>query len=249
MAFGASLPGTLWSHNDGGHDPTLHALSTEGHPLGTFTLLGAANRDWEDIATGRCGTVGCIYVADTGDNEEVRSHLDLYRVAEPTSVEEGGVLPSLRFPMRLPGGPRDIEAMFVLPEEQIFLLSKGRSHPVTLYRYPPPLRPGEEITLEEVQTLTKGPALLPHQVTGAGASPDGAVVAVRTYRSLSFYRMVDGRLALLDGGRVDLRTLQEAQGEGVAIGPGQWVALTSEAGGLGGSAALNMLRCGVTIGG
>lgn len=42
--------------------------------------------------------------------------------------------------MVLPDGPRDIEAMYVLPTDQIFFVTKGRNHPVTIYRYPSPLR-------------------------------------------------------------------------------------------------------------
>jgi hypothetical protein len=101
--------------------------------------------------------------------------------------------------MVLPDGPRDMEALFVLPGEELYFITKGRSHPVTVYRYPPPLRAGETVTLEEVQTLTEGPVAIPYQVTGADASPDGRLVAVRTYESLTFYRMSRGRLVPLRG--------------------------------------------------
>ena len=44
-------------------------------------------------------------------------------------------------------------------------------------------------------------------------------------------------------GEVDLRTLQEPQGEGVALGPNGEMALTTEAGIFGGVAALRLLGC------
>ena len=39
--------------------------------------------DWEAISSGRCATSDCLYIADTGDNSEVRDLVDLYRLPEP----------------------------------------------------------------------------------------------------------------------------------------------------------------------
>ena len=80
--------------------------------------------------------------------------------------------------MVLPDGPRDIEAMYVLPSEQIFFVTKGRNHPVTIYRYPPPLRSEDVVTLVEVQRLTTGPVGRPRMVTGASATLDGGTVVL-----------------------------------------------------------------------
>lgn len=238
-------PGVLWTHNDSGRQATLYALNTQGSLLGTFPLQGAGIRDWEDIATGPCPAGTCLYVGDIGDNAEVRERIVLYRV-EDTGTYDGTPHPAEAFPMVLPDGPRDMEALFVLPGEEVYFVSKGRSHAVTVYRYPPPLRAGETVTLEAVQTLSEGPLPILSQVTGADASPDGRIVAVRTYESLTFYRTDRLKLVPLEGGRVELRTLEESQGEGVGLGPGGLVALTSEAGFLGRGAALNLLECRAT---
>ncbi len=244
VAWSRVAPGVLWSHNDSGHEATLYAMDTRGTLLGTVPLRGASNRDWEDIATGPCPAGICLYVGDIGDNAEVRDGIVLYRV-EDTGTFDGTPRAAEAFPMVLPDGPRDMEALFVLPGEEVFFITKGRAHPVTVYRYPPPLRSGEVVTLEAVQSLTEGPVPIPSQVTGADATPDGGLVVVRTYQSLSFYRMEEGRLVAIAGGRVNLRTLEEAQGEAVGIGPGGLVALTSEEGLLGRGATLNLLECEV----
>ncbi|MFC1661944.1 hypothetical protein ACFL3S_10940 [Gemmatimonadota bacterium] len=129
VAWSLRHPGVLWSHNDSGHRPELYAIDSEGNLLGTFALAGVRNRDWEDIATGPCGELTCIYIADTGDNGESRRRLQLHRVAEPSDLTpaETGVsdsppntsanrtLEPQTFPMILPDGPRDIEALFVSP--------------------------------------------------------------------------------------------------------------------------------------
>ncbi|TFH58070.1 MAG: hypothetical protein E4G90_10960 [Gemmatimonadales bacterium] len=100
------------------------------------------------------------------------------------------------------------------------------------------------MTLESVQTLTDGRLPLPQQVTGADASDDGSVVAIRSYESLRFFRFENGRLVPIQGGHVALRTLNEAQGEAVGLGPEGEVALSSEAA-LGRSATMTFLKCRV----
>ena len=100
----------------------------------------------------------------------------LYRIPD-TGIYDGSPREAEVFPMILPDGPRDMEALFVLPGEEVFFVSKGRSHAVTLYRYPPPLRPGETVTLEAVQGFTDDRLPIPRQVTGADASADGKTVA------------------------------------------------------------------------
>ena len=57
--------------------------------------------------------------------------------------------------------------------------------------------------------------------------------------------MVEGKLTPAAGGKVDLKTLQEPQGEAVALGSEGQVALTTEKGPFGGIAALRILRCSV----
>jgi hypothetical protein len=241
VAWSRSGDRILFSHNDGGNQPSIYALNPAGEILGEIPLKAVRNRDWEDIATGECEAGDCIYLADVGDNEEVRDGIVLYRVAD-LGVYDGSPQGAEAFHMVLPDGPRDMEAAFILPGEEVFFVSKGRNHAVTLYRYPPPLRVGDTVTLESVQTLTDGRLPLPQQVTGADASDDGSVVAIRSYESLNFFRFENGRLVPIQGGHVALRTLNEAQGEAVGLGPEGEVALTSEAA-LGRSATMTFLKC------
>lgn len=243
-AWSLTHPDVLWSHNDGGNVGELFALDLEGNLLSTLTLTDTRNRDWEDMASARCGDSACLYVAEIGDNYARWDTLYLYRVPEPGALEDVAIKPDV-FPMILPDGARDTEAVFVLPDEEVFLVNKGRHDTVTLYRYPPPLKAGEAVTLEAVQTFSDGALPIPDQVTGASASPDGEVVALRTYHTLTFHRWADGRLVSLEGGQVELRTLSEPQGEAVALGADGRVALTTEAGNFGGKAAMRVLRCGV----
>ena len=266
VALGIRSPSVLWTHNDDGS--TLFAVDSTGALLDSRPVRPEL-RDWEDLAVAPCEAHGsCLYMADTGDNGERRpaGSIQIRRVAEPslavaepslTGAEPSltGAEPSLSgadeplrtevFPVRLPDGPRDIEGLFVLPGERVHLVTKGRNHAVTVYRYPGPLRP-DTVTLDEVQRLTAGARPVANQVTGAGArANDEEIVVLRTYQAMAFYRMDGDTLRPLPDGQVNLRVLGEPQGEAVALGPAGLVVLTSEAGVFGSRGSMNLLRCGV----
>ena len=71
----------FWTHNDSGDSNRVFALNAQGGFLGSFVLQGAAAIDYEDIAIGKGPQSGVsyMYVADTGDNAESRSDIDIYR--------------------------------------------------------------------------------------------------------------------------------------------------------------------------
>ena len=248
VAVSLRYPGTFWTHNDAGS--VLYAVDREGSITARFPLADGV-RDWEDIAVSTCPEDGsCLYLADLGDNYEERQagRIQLRRVPEPDPTGSGGEvnaegrLPTESFPIRLPDGPRDIEALLVFPGERVYVVTKGRNHPVTVYRYPPPLR-SDTVTLEQVQQLTSRARIVPRQVTGGAVHPWGAVLALRTYESLQFYRMVGDTLVAIDGTLVNLHTLQEGQGEAVGIGLDGLVVLTSEGGIAGGPGSMTLMRC------
>lgn len=241
VAIGSRDPAILWTHTDDGTG--LWAIDGSGAAIAGMPVA-APLADWEDLEIAPCGPgPACLYLADTGDNAERRApgNVTIVRVREPVPVI-GQEIPAEVFPVRYPDGPRDVEALFVLPGERVHVVTKGRRHAVTVYRYPGPLRP-DTVTLEEVQRLSAGAEPLLAQVTGASSAPDGSVVAIRTYQSLQFYDVDGDTLVARRDGLVDLRSLEEVQGEGVALGEEGRVVLTSEGGPLGGPASMRTLRC------
>ncbi len=238
-------PPFFWSHNDSGHPPELFAIDAQGELLGITRVAGARNVDWEELSAGPCpaGRAGdsgdpsrpghtdrCLYIADVGDNLEQRTDPAIYRIPEPRPGDTVSA-PAERFALELPDGPRDIEAVYLLPGERLFLITKGRNHPVEIYRVPPLTSPDRPLRVTRIQTLTPGPPSLPRLVTGASASEDGRWVAIRTYETLEFFTpSEEGTLAPTPQGRLNLRPLREPQGEAVAILDGGHVVLTSEAG-------------------
>ena len=234
-------PGVYWTHSDDAGPGVLWRVDARGSVLGEVQLNGVKVRDAEDVASSSCGEESCIYLGDIGDNRSERDTVVVYRVVEPEPGARA-VTPD-RILMALPDGPRDSEAMFVLPGEQLFLVSKGQVNPISVYRYPGPLHLDSLVTLERVQDLSETARALPRQVTGASAAPDGSVVVIRTYETLLFYRWDGTRLVPVENGTVNLRSLRESQGEGVGIGADGLVVLTSEGGPNGGPATIRVMRC------
>jgi hypothetical protein len=243
LAESRRTPGVFWTHNDSGGDPVLFAVNVRGQLLGRVTVTGAENQDWEDIAAGPCPAGSCLYIADTGNNEGARRSVHVYRVAEP-APNATSTAPAERITLRYPGTAHDSEAMFVLPDGGLYLVTKGRRELVEVYRAPAPLRAGAEVVLQRVGRLSPAEPGRINQVTGAAATPDGERIVIRTYTGLYLFRTAD----LLRGDtpaaeRVDLAPLGEPQGEAVEIRADGTVLLTSESPGQGDPAVMARLAC------
>ncbi|HEX9107875.1 MAG TPA: hypothetical protein VF832_11615, partial [Longimicrobiales bacterium] len=135
LAASRRHPGVLWTHNDSDGEPAVYAIDTRGRLLGTVRVTGARNVDWEDIALGPCAAGDCLYIGDIGDNDAVRGEVQLYRVPEP-APGDAATAPAERLTLVYPDGPRDAEALFVLPDSSVYIVSKGRKSPVAVYRVP-----------------------------------------------------------------------------------------------------------------
>jgi len=130
-------PERLWVLNDGGAPAMLHAIGHDGRTLGTLELVGATNRDWEDLASFEHGGRNWLLVADVGDNGGTRSDVQLYLVPEPDVLAPSlSAVPVATTRVRFPGGPRDVESVAVdVSEMRIYVLSK-RTLPPELYAVP-----------------------------------------------------------------------------------------------------------------
>ena len=236
LALSARHEGVLWTHNDSGDRPEVFAVDAAGGLRGISTIAGARNEDWEDVAVGPCpGGSSCLYVADTGDNERKRQESSIYRVAEPTPGSPSAR--AERLAVRYPDGPRDTEAIFVLPSGELFLVSKGRLDTRTLFRW-------LAGTVEKIVDLGPEPETVQGLITAASASPSGEWVAIREYKRLALYRAAE----LIAGNttpalEMDLTPVGEAQGEGVALLDNGRVVLTSEGGFRDAPGTIAILQC------
>ena len=229
--------GILWSHNDSRNENLLFATTLAGELRGTYRVVGADNRDWEDIASAPChdGPGDCLYIADTGDNGRRQREVAIFVVPEPTprpgdTARIRETAPAQKWVIRYDDGPQDVEAIAVAPDGEVLLVSKGRGGPVRLYAVKPEHVRGERPTSARlIREMDITPLrLVGRWVTGAAISPDGRRMVIRTYTELFFYRL-DAASRWTRLGSPCFLGAEEPQGEGVDFLDGETLVLTSEA--------------------
>jgi hypothetical protein len=230
VAASRRVPGRLWAHNDSGA-PVLFALSQEGAVTGRVRLEGAAVDDWEAIAVGPCGTASCVFVGDIGDNEASRAHITVYRFEEPAA--DSGATAAVAFHARYPDGAQDAEALVVDRGGRLFIITKGDTGPVALYRFPASLTAGTTVELERVGVpRSSARPGRDDRITDAALSEDGQWVALRSTTSLTLHRASDFMSgSWREAARVSLAPLGEPQGEGVTFAGDGSLYLVGEGGG------------------
>lgn len=122
----------FWALNDSGNGAVLFRLDRGGATLARYPVVGAANLDWEDLASFEWRGSSWLLIADTGDNLANRNGIKLHLVGEPTAHARRAVVHS-SVAVHFPDGPRDAEGVAVDPtNESIYLISK-RDRPNRLY--------------------------------------------------------------------------------------------------------------------
>ena len=231
LALSKRSAGYLWTHNDSGQ-PVVFALDQKGALTGKVRISGAEVEDWEALAVGPCSGGSCLYIADIGDNDAKRNRITIYRVPEPEPTASNASVDAV-FHLTYPDGAHDPEALLITPAGEMFIVTQGDTGPVALYRAPRDLRAGSTARLERVgdsqvvdRNHEKG------RITDGSVSSDGEWVALRSRAQLVFYRANEFfKGTWREVKRVDLASLGEPQGEGVALGAKQTVYLAGEGGG------------------
>lgn len=264
-AMSVAQPGVLFTINDSGHEPQLFAIDTAGNDRGAWAVVGAANRDWEAIAMGPCGSSGasgaelappsCLYIGDVGDNDARRRAGEIYRLPEPRAAnrEYTGTVTPERLSFRFEDGPRDVEAMYVGPNGTVYLITKrplrardGRMRPARVYAIPPSA--WEHAERSAIAAFADSIPLVPGAIQGglitdATLSPDGHFVAVRTYGQVYTFvaDSASGRIRTTVRPTIcNVVPLRERQGEGITWNGGsRKLILTSE----GRSSPLHLIAC------
>ena len=205
----------------------IFAIDSAGRHHVTYRLKGVEPVDTEDIAIGPCGSPPaerekpCIYLADIGDNDHERDWAVVYRVEEPSALV--GEISSAgqpakgkfkkravaRFSFRYPAVQSasaalkrgmehpNAEAMVVLPDARIVILTKRASGGAGVYRFRPD--PTRTVVAEHIGDLnlrlvhaddtTGSPA------TGADLTDDGQWLVVRTYMTIYVFHVGDSLMA------------------------------------------------------
>lgn len=170
LVVSRQFPGLLWTHNDG-QDRRLFAINRDGKKLAEFEVHGVFIWDWEDLAL---DATNRLYVADIGNNLELRSTLTVHRIPEPNPQSTHRPLALERsWILRFPDRSFDSEALFVWQDHGYLIAKSGKGKKAGLYRWP--LAAGPIVTLEQIGKLEiKSP------VTAADLSPDGTRLGLTT---------------------------------------------------------------------
>jgi len=212
LAISRRAPDLLWTHNDSGNAPVLYAITPRGSFLGSVRIEGAANRDWEDIASYEIDGRSYLIAADIGDNNAVYPEYTLYVIAEPDPAELSPTRELVTTPERIiryiyPGGPRDCESLAVDSREKAIYLVSKRTQPPILYRLPlfPEGASDRLLTAEElapVNGILPPSGLLSRmpvpwgkwrvQPCSLDISPDGKTAALLTYGEVYLYERRGG---------------------------------------------------------
>ncbi len=187
LAAGRRNPNLLWTHNDSGDRARIFGIDQTGRVVTELAVPGATALDWEDIAVGP-GPDGqpWIWVADTGDNFEIRREATLYRFPEPSAPPASGEAAGVeRIDVRYPDGSTDVEALMVDPISGDALLvgkAPAADQTVPVFRLAATdLRDGAQLDVVPVARIV-GRTDQRNGPTAADISADGTLVLVSNGR-------------------------------------------------------------------
>lgn len=212
------------THNDAGNKPHLYLINEKGQLLETIKLQ-LPNVDWEDLARDDAGN---IYIADTGNNNNKRRELAIYKLklSQPDKIEaiRFSYEDQKDFPPSKKDMNFDVEAVF-WQGGKLYLVSKDRGLKETAKVYELPDKGGQ------YKAKLVGSHKLGVPVTGAASSPSGHQVALTSEGVLHIYRNVKSPASFFKGDYQKVSIKQAGQTEAVAFEDENTLVITSENGG------------------
>jgi hypothetical protein len=218
VAASSANPGVVWVIQDSGHEAVVYGLDIDGSVLTTVTVAGATNRDWEDVAVGPCDEGVCVWVADIGDNDRVRTDAALYRFVEPelgVAAAESMVVDAVRVPVMYPEGPQNAESLAVTPDGRAVIVTKREDGSADVFR----VEGAGLAALGRIDVSADGD-LSPGQATAADLWPDGSRMLVRTYGHAFEFDLGEGGVDDVSAAaRSELPAFYQPQVEAMAYDP------------------------------
>lgn len=225
--------GVFWSLNDSGGEPMLFAMNERRELLARLWAIGAENTDWESLSMDGSGH---FLVMDSGNNDNDRKDLCVYRFAEPDVLAPFDTImetPVERFEFRYPEQHAfpddeemnfDSEASFYHPGDeahpgQLYLLTKHRSDTRTVLYEFPTLVDEDMLDLNKVDEFDVGGSdhWFGGRVTGADLHRDAARLAVLTYHRVFIFDISQRPIRFGDPiASVELIQSETQQVEGIA---------------------------------
>lgn len=227
--------GMIWSHNDGGNGSELFLMNAKnGEMKAKYHLEQSPNLDWEDVSISFSHNFSYTYIADIGDNFQMRNYYSLYCFEEPvydSLPDANRTIQPKKIDFRYPDGSKNAEAIFVDPKTgDIIIATKGHSSS-NIYRvsFSQLNTATGQIVVEKLGDLPIG------SITGGDMSSDGNWLALRTYSDILFWSRDDNETIseMLDKAPQKLPYNQkEPQGEAFCWGDNGYFTLSERTTGM-----------------
>ncbi len=225
--------GFLWSHNDSGDRNRLFLFDTFGKGKYEFTIQGADNRDWEDMAVVKeADGTATIYVADFGDNNTAYSSYVIYWFKEPVISASTPTLNTIKqvnkVTFTVSDGSRDMECLLIDQQtKDLFIISK-RETQKQLYKIAAAnMVAGSTTKAEFIQKLdnisqpfsSAAQVIQGFYITAGSVSPDNTEILVKNYLEIYYWKRKEGETIpqALSRQAKTVPYQMEPQGEGIAF--------------------------------
>ncbi|GAB3535353.1 hypothetical protein GCM10027443_24260 [Pontibacter brevis] len=217
--------GLYLTHNDAGNKPYLFKLNEQGKLVETIKL-NLKNMDWEDLAQDNDGN---IYIADTGNNNNRRRDLAVYKVNLKSPQEAEAIRYSYEDQKEFPPSKKernfDSEALF-WHNDNLYIITKDRGQGETAKVYKLPAQAGNH------KARLIGSYKTDTEVTGADISPDGNTVALLSEEKIHLFRDFGSPDTFFEGDYNEIGIKGAGQTEAIAFEGNNTLVITSEGGNL-----------------
>lgn len=231
----ATLPGTIgessgievlnkghyFTHNDAGNGAQLFQIDEKGKVLKS-NKLNIPNVDWEDMTQDNAGN---LYIGDTGNNENDRKELAVYKVNAKDMTNVSAIRFTYEDQQEYPPTKKDrnfdSEAIF-WHNGQIYIVTKDRGQKQTANIYQIPDAPGT------YKAKLVGSAEFNGEVTGAAISPDGKQVVLLEEERMHLFSGFKEPAAFYEGQSKKIELSGAGQTEAVAFEDNNTLIITSE---------------------
>jgi uncharacterized protein YjiK len=213
------------THNDAGGKPYLYKLDEKGNMIDVIKLQ-LPNVDWEDLTIDDKGN---IYIADTGNNENRRRELAIYKVNLDAPTQMQAIRFTYEDQKEYPPARKDrnfdCEGIF-WADGNLYLISKdrGTSETAKVYRLPD--------TGGEYKAKLLGSQHIKAPITGAAISPNGKKVALLSEEKMHLFSDYSTPEEFYKGTYQKISLKGAGQTEGIAFEDDDTLVITSEGGNL-----------------
>lgn len=217
--------GQYVTHNDAGNSAQLFQVDAKGKLVKSHKL-NIPNVDWEDLTRDDAGN---LYIADTGNNDNDRKELAVYKVSASDMTDVSAIRFTYEDQQEFPPSKKDrnfdSEAVF-WHEGQLYVITKDRGQQRTANIYQLPDAPGT------YKAKLVGSADFKGEVTGAAISPDGKLVVLLEEERLHLFSDFKDPAAFYKGKSETVDLAGAGQTEAVAFEDNNTLIITSEGGSL-----------------